>query len=1798
MKLINNRYRVVRTSNKVEAEDSYIVKDLQENEEIKLLTIYNASRDNKIIDYLTKEFKSLSNVKHKSLINLEKFDIVESINLKKANNQMYYVLNENINSPRLIDIKDNMSLENILNIILDLMCVIDYLHYRGYTYKHLSPANIFVDDDYSIKIKDLASVYRDFIYSNHDYTTELFIAPEIFSNNEKISKYVDFYSIGTIMEYLLFKGLNTEEISKDDFKDELDLTEHQKVFLLNIIKNLTHKDVIFRNISLEKHIKNIILAFDLNYDYDLVKERDNLILNTAIVGRDKEINSLLRIDNLIIKGNKIFNGAIISARTGSGKTKLLDEMAFRFSLLNRSVLYLRVGEDIITGGININTLLKSSFKYASNELINKYNDDFNELLKYNNGQIRYEELNSKTAPEKYRIYNKLTNYFDDLSKNKPVYILIDDIHFSNDDFINFIKYMMLKLENNRIFFIVTSVEPALIHEKTMVKNIQAMINEDSIIHIELNNLSETDTGKLIQKILGMNYIAKRFTSYIYKESLGNPKYIYYIIKDLYNREELYMSEKGIWQTKENDYNKIIISIDENHVINSQLENIDEDKYRVLEIISLSKDMIPKGILRDMLKIDELDIDHIIKCLLECRMIDDKIIDNAETLSIYSAELKRIVSSRISDTDRIKLHKRLANSIIKLYEDGYQFIMEELIYHLANSDQKDYALEIVLLELQRQPNRYSSYSISLYEHAYNLVKDTENDEILEILNSLIKIYDMKGHLELIDGYITKMQSIALEKGDLEYLIKAKYHKIRLHLKANQLDAAWELILEIDYILDKNKNLWDGQILLLMSKVNLSFSKNQFDDVENYLKEAVKISKESNILQYLGNIYNLYGVYYYLNGISDKSIDYFNKSIEAYEQDNNIIEESKPINNLGNIYYNIYGMYDKALEYYKNGYEIATKYENANASAIFTTNIGEIYYGNLQLDEALKYFERSRNISNEIGDYKGTIISNLNLGLIYLRTNKCGKADEIYNFIEEINKEEPLLDSEILTAYYTFMGRYYRHYGKLEEAMVYYGFLSEMAKEYNNPDYLLAESSILIIKGLYYSDYNRDKLEKIINDFQINKMNNLDLEILLLFALIAAKFEDIDFANQILDIYSKNSNETNKSLKALRDTIDTIIDPSVNKLLSLESYLDRKLYAENKLNIYTVLAREWAKFKNYNRAINNTFKALDNIFRRAELIKDKDLQYSFIKRRNADQLKKNLSKYIERNFNKKIEYISLDEAYEKNIRYNDLIHILNQLDPIEYGEIRNIDIKYEKMDSTEALLSEFSDDHQSNLDSILDYLGYKTLANRGFILTHNSEDGTYKIVSSLIEDDSDIPRGNILSQSDRSSVGILINKNLKNMEDSKYIELLPDEAVSIMCVPLNNKKKNIIKVDRRKKNAPFSLNNSLLDRKSKIYIYLESDSYLNKFEYDKLISIKQLTSLILLNIENKYLKNVTVVDKLTGVLTRKYFDLQIDNVIEEYNKYNGSFSLLMIDIDNFKALNDTCGHLIGDDALAMLGSKLLESVRSTDLVARYGGDEFIIALFDTTMEEGLKIAEKIRKNVLEIKDFNVKREISVSIGLAQYPDHGQAKKELIQKADQALYMAKEQYGKNISVAWTIDMEEGTKNLNKLAGILTGNINKDNVNISAVINVAELIENKISKSEKIAEFTNIILGVVEAEYSTFIEFQNGDRYDAPLYKTKIRNLAEWVKTPRLNMDIIQRVVENKKGEFLIDWDDSTAQDPFTEEPIWQSLLVLPLIKNGIVLGLIYLSVPLKEKEFNIEDFNLGNLLSNIFTAVLDTE
>ncbi|MCX7885259.1 MAG: sensor domain-containing diguanylate cyclase [Caloramator sp.] len=175
---------------------------------------------------------------------------------------------------------------------------------------------------------------------------------------------------------------------------------------------------------------------------------------------------------------------------------------------------------------------------------------------------------------------------------------------------------------------------------------------------------------------------------------------------------------------------------------------------------------------------------------------------------------------------------------------------------------------------------------------------------------------------------------------------------------------------------------------------------------------------------------------------------------------------------------------------------------------------------------------------------------------------------------------------------------------------------------------------------------------------------------------------------------------------------------------------------------------------------------------------------------------------------------------------------------------------------------------------------------------------------------------------------------------------------------------------------------------------------------------LSNQMALAIENdvvyRGIKNKAEIDSLTKLYNRRVFNREIDNLI----KSNTKFSLVIYDIDNFKQINDTYGHLIGDEVLEGISRIILKSIRKTDVACRYGGEEIVIIFKDLGKEDAYIISERIRKSIEStvIHTGNVDISVTVSGGVASFPEDGQQKEDIVGNADKVLYTECKNKGKN--------------------------------------------------------------------------------------------------------------------------------------------------------------------------------------------
>ena len=173
--------------------------------------------------------------------------------------------------------------------------------------------------------------------------------------------------------------------------------------------------------------------------------------------------------------------------------------------------------------------------------------------------------------------------------------------------------------------------------------------------------------------------------------------------------------------------------------------------------------------------------------------------------------------------------------------------------------------------------------------------------------------------------------------------------------------------------------------------------------------------------------------------------------------------------------------------------------------------------------------------------------------------------------------------------------------------------------------------------------------------------------------------------------------------------------------------------------------------------------------------------------------------------------------------------------------------------------------------------------------------------------------------------------------------------------------------------------------------------------------------------KDIETLAITDGLTGAYTRRYFIERFDEEIKRASLRKSDLSLLMIDADHFKMINDQHGHLAGDQTLKEISNIIQENVREIDIVGRFGGEEFCVVLPDTDREGARLVAERIRQSAQKrlIKAYDSALRVTLSIGLAIYPSDGKLLEELMDKADWALYRAKSQ-GRNCVVAFGLYKE----------------------------------------------------------------------------------------------------------------------------------------------------------------------------------
>lgn len=224
----------------------------------------------------------------------------------------------------------------------------------------------------------------------------------------------------------------------------------------------------------------------------------------------------------------------------------------------------------------------------------------------------------------------------------------------------------------------------------------------------------------------------------------------------------------------------------------------------------------------------------------------------------------------------------------------------------------------------------------------------------------------------------------------------------------------------------------------------------------------------------------------------------------------------------------------------------------------------------------------------------------------------------------------------------------------------------------------------------------------------------------------------------------------------------------------------------------------------------------------------------------------------------------------------------------------------------------------------------------------------------------------------------------------------EAKSVLCFPIvcKNRVLGVIQLVNARSQSPFSA----------------ADLSLLETLVDQAIPAIERSDIY------QKMSELVTTDDLTHLYNLRYLDRVLEVEMKRSRRYKGLLSLIFIDLDFFKEVNDTHGHLMGSQVLVELAGILVENLRAVDVIVRYGGDEFVVLLPNTNLKKAGRVAERLRRAIREYKFLNkegLSLQITASFGIASYPEHANNRTDLIHLADRAMYASKTEGRDRVSV-----------------------------------------------------------------------------------------------------------------------------------------------------------------------------------------
>ena len=1810
MNLINNRYRIITNISQDRVKSSYLVSDVINNHEKIQLNIINSEFATEcLIDFYVAEFTTLLTINHENISKVFDFGLVHTIDNKKVNNNHYFYTNDYIeNTVELYNLHTNINENQILDIIMQLCRVLNYLHIRGFIYGELNTNNIMisqVDNKYKVTLMDLPTIEIQKQGYGHNKIGQIIFksSEQIIDNKPTIAS--DIYSLGVVLIALCKINVNhnsdlnesiltlENKINNQYRKDIKTLSFYNN--LISIAKKMTQENLIERYNNINEIVEDINEFFHQKYKAFIIDEIQKLNFKTKIVGRNAEITQIMSAYENLIVPNALNKIILVQGEQGIGKTRLLKEI--------EHLLYMKkanVYSSYAINNCNISNkafidILKKIVSMSDEETVKTYQS---ELIKFipelgmENNIVASESLVGEK--EKYRLISRIYSFIEESINNKPTIFIIDNAHCLDEFSLELLEYINLKNDNEQNIMIVLSYNNG---EYPSNNKLQQLLNKNSSnLNFYLKNLDKEETAIMIQKILSYPKVPSLFGERVYEKTYGNPLFVEETLKDFVAKKILCINESnGKWRTPFEPLAELPIATTMEQALLNQIKEINKDSYEILSTIAIFNTAVSIEVIEKLFIGTEKRIETYIDELCSKGILIKKIEDMGFVFDFYNKVLKNLIYNKLSEEQRNEKHEIAASILENLFKNEGRENKEELIYHLEKAKDKGRIVKYCLELAEKMKSlRIMDEAISKYEKALSMLSDEEDqNKKVEIYLIIGDIYSDMGNLSCaLETYKkTYKYSNILVKEKLQVDCANKIANICM--KRNEVEKAEEYIKKGEYIL-LNFEYKSGYLENKRTLAYIYLKRQEYEKVFDICTSSIKLCGD-NDLKYKGFMYNILGLMYSETSRAIEALENYRKGLKDFEEINYSEGMCRCLNNIGVIYGDHYQDSETAISYYNKFLIISEENNIIDLELIALVNLATCYCDNFDYNSALKYFkdvlEKSKNIELE-----GNIFYSYNyLSYVSLKIGNNKEAYEYYLLAQKELEQYPIQGKDI-SIYYEMGAELYYGIGNIE---VSYKLIKKALKIYNNNGTIQDNNSKLLLCILEIHKLEKiEDIEEKIHHIKVmihGQKNNIN-KINALYEICIALYEK-GYVQQAANLFEVHSFSEEDILIELVNIKRLYLEGLINKDKpeSLMLALDLSKKVKNKFlqwRICSAIGDYYFSQVDYFYAVNYYFEA-------CEIIKDCTMQLPEQLRINYINAYNMMMPFnMIRGMSKTYEYskmcnleeggitISNNEDLTVLFNYGAFTEILNNKSFIESAQKIYSSILPEGIHNINDIITNMCEDPLQTLDIITKLITSMVLSTRSLIISEGNDNECLVVASS--DGDHDITDIKLILQRVRETKNsILVSDafiSTKNIE----LRFMPIGMKSIMCIPIVRKNHNFVEdsnVESKRANEQLKLENI------KGYLYMESERVLNNFNEESLNKCLDLTSFISFIMENYLLKISSSIDKLTGTLTRRFLEEALSDNIEKASGASEVFSIIMFDLDNFKGVNDRFGHQTGDQVLRDVSKIVMDSIRKIDVCGRYGGEEFIVILPGTDTNVASNIAERIRQNIESKKILGSKRELTVSVGIATYPNHGKWKQELVEKADQALYVAKAN-GKNRCQVWEDKFSGKVKGSDKLSGIVSGNVVQDSRNVLAMVELIQIIKDECDLETKIFNALGRIIETTEAHNGMFFMVNKNEITEKFGRKIFMEN---WTGVKGYSVDIIDSVIKDKQGKCLIDWDSIIDYDLVTGMPNWNSVLAIPIIRSGVVCGILYLTVPIKVKEFKFEDLNFINTLAQLLVGML---